>query len=90
MKNWILFFALSIALMGAACANKEQTVFEDAGKKADQGIQKTKEKVDRDLNKADEGIQKTGDKIGDDLNKAGEEIHKGFDRAGEKVKDATQ
>lgn len=33
MKNWLLFIALSVALMSAACTNKKQTVFEDTGTK---------------------------------------------------------
>lgn len=70
MKNWILFFALSIALMGAACANKEQTVFEDAGKKVDQGIQKTGDKIGNDLNKAGEEIHKGFDRAGEKVKDA--------------------
>lgn len=41
MKKWLIFSVLSLALMGAACANQDQAVFEKTGKKMDQGIQKT-------------------------------------------------
>lgn len=102
MKKWLLFFALSIALVSAACANKGQTSFEDTGKNADQGIkadhdanrtghrtQTTGEKVDQGLNDADRALQKTGNKIDEGLNKTGEEIKKGFNKAGEEVNEAT-
>jgi hypothetical protein len=46
---------------------KKQGLFEETGKKMDQGIQKTGEKIDQGLNKAGEGIQKG-------LNQAGEKV----------------
>ena len=92
MKKWLLFFALSFALMGAACANKGQTVFEDAGKKVDQGTQTTGNKVDRGLNMVDQGAQTTGEKIdhgldkaGQGLQKTGNKIEQGLNKAGENI-----
>ncbi|MBF0104573.1 MAG: hypothetical protein HQM16_04515 [Deltaproteobacteria bacterium] len=69
MKKLFLLCVMSILLMNVACDKKEQTnsFFEDAGKKMDQGIQKTEDKLDS-------GLNKSGKKIQTGLNKAGEKI----------------
>ncbi len=77
MKNWFLFFALFSGLMGVGflgCGDKkdaqdEQTFFQGAGQKVDQGIQKTDDKIDAALKKAgektQEALERAGEKVKD-------------------------
>lgn len=65
MKNWLLFFALTITLMSVSCSKKENTLFEDGGEKIDQGIHNAGEKIDQGLDKAGENLDKAGEKVRD-------------------------
>jgi hypothetical protein len=57
MKKCILLLALSFALAGVACDKKASSVFEDTGKKVDQGIHNAGENIDNNLNKAGEKVK---------------------------------
>ena len=57
MKRVLVLFAVAIALTSGACAKKESTLFEDNGKKMDQGIHNAGENVDKSLNKTGEKVK---------------------------------
>ena len=75
MKSWLILFVLALALTSVTCAKKEQreqTFFEDTGKKMDEGLRKTGDEIDKGLNKAGEEIQKGLDQAGDKVKDATE------------------
>ncbi len=57
MKLRLLFVAFTLAFMGVACEKPDNTTFEDAGKRMDQGIHDAGENTGKGLNKAGEKVK---------------------------------
>lgn len=57
MKSWFMVLALAVAVTSVACNKSKNSVFEDTGKKMDNGIHNAGENVDKNLNKAGEKVK---------------------------------
>ena len=73
MKKLFVIFILSFVMMHVACEKNESTLFEDTGKKMDQGMRNMDQNMHDTAQTIDAGFQKAGAKIQEGYNKVEEE-----------------